>query len=228
MMPKSRRPARRGIATVVTGVAIVAAAGCQSGNTEDGDDGGRVPWALTTTPEEVAAVVVETAGDSAHVVRKGNGWRPALGSDLGSVSQIDAVEHDLLPLQAYRSLELDVEKPVYGLSDPWVTMDVFEKDGDRYRLEVGAETFNRAGFYARRDDEQSAYLLVRDSVAAMLSVARGERVSLPDPTDLRIERAVRNPISDESGGKTPDAATAGGTADAWLQQSLRADWGGGK
>lgn len=227
-MPKSRRLARGGIAAIVVGVAIVGAAGCQSGHTDDGDDGGRVPWALTATPEDVSAVVVETAGDSAHVVRMGDRWRPAAGSALGSASQIDAVEHDLLPLQAYRSLKLDHDNPVYGLSDPWVTMHVFETDGDRYRLDVGAETFNRAGFYARRDNERTAYLLVRDSVAAMLSVARGERVALPDPTDLRIEQAVRNPSSDESGGKTPDAATAGGSADAWLQQSLRADWGGGK
>lgn len=227
-MPRSRRLAHRGIAAVIVGMAIVASAGCQSGDTDDGDDGGRVPWALAVTPDDVSAVVVETAGDSAHVVRKGNGWRPAEGDNLASVSQMDAVENGLLPLQAYRSLELDFEKPAYGLSDPWVTMHVFEKDGDRYRLDVGAETFNRAGFYARRDNEPNAYLLVRDSVAAMLSVARGERVALPDPTDLRIEQAVRNPSSDESGDRTPDAATAGMSADAWLQQSLRADSGGTK
>lgn len=218
MMPRTLR-------VVLAVVATVAAAGCQP---DDGNNGGDVPYAINLTPDDVSAVVVETKGSSAHVARKADGWRATAGSSMESAFQMRQVQDDLLPLQAYRSVELKHDKPVYGLSEPWVTMLVFDNDGDRHRLVVGSETFNRAGFYARRDGELTTYLLVRDSVAAMLSIARGKRVELPDPTDLRIEKAARNPSSVESEATSANAVTDGGSADAWLQQSLRAGSGGKK
>lgn len=215
---------KRSMLALLSTAVVVFVTGCESDDGTDSSERGGLPHAITTTPAEVSAAVIETDKSAVHLVRVGDDWRPTAGDELSSATQMGMVEQYVLPLPAYRAVKLDVAKPSYGLTEPWLTVRIFEKDGDRHRLEVGSGTFNRSGFYASRDGGSRAFLLVRDSVAYLMSVALGRQVTMPDPADKRIDRKISSgSYSDDA---PLDAAEFGRAADAWLQQSLQASLGG--
>lgn len=156
---------------------------------EDDAAGVEIPTLIDLAPDEVRRItVVNDKGERAVLVNKGDKeWDPADGTPSINRTLMFDIEERILPLQAYRKLtRLDVDKPVYGLDDPEITVTVQSVAGKKHTVELGQQTFNTGGFYARVVGSDVVYLVPRRPMDDLRSLAAGERIDTPTRVDEKL------------------------------------------
>ena len=106
---------------------------------------------------------------------------------------------------AYRVVRADPADPQYGLTDPAAVVRLEDRNGTPFDLRVGAASFSGAGFYANRDrDPGRVYLVPRNTVDLLRSLATGERKSSADPVE---DRAGRVEAEQDEAGRSKETST---------------------
>jgi hypothetical protein len=172
---------------------------------------------LAQQPSEVRRLQIESGGRQVDVERTGDGtWRAAPGTSPQSATLLFGLEQKILPMLAYRTVTADPSDPQFGLQKPDVVLEVEDMSGVRQRVELGAASFTGGGFYARLtgtggrpDDPRRLYLVARQTMDELRSLAVGQPVHSPNPSGDRISR-----VDAEQGNQDQPAVTP------YLQQVL--------
>ena len=204
------------LAAVVAGVT-----GCSSGGGDRSEDsapaadaptGPATPGVFSVvdlTPAQVHRLSVESKDRQVALVRTAAAtWLAEPGTPEVVSGLLAERETEVLPLQAYRRLDTDPDRPDFGLVDPEFVVRVQDAAGVEQAVSVGGGTFSGAGYYARRQGDPHVYLLVRRSVDDLRSLVAGERVNSPR-TQLETEILSESPDAD------PEEVT-----NPWLAQVL--------
>lgn len=179
-------PRRLTAASVVTVLAVAAIGAAVRRN-----DPARttLPAVVDLSPSGVGRLVVETGGRQAELTRHARGWSASPGTPPQSAPLLLSTEDELFPMLAYRVVRADPADPQYGLTEPAAVVRLKDRDGKPLSLRVGAASFSGAGFYADRDrDPGRVYLVPRNTVDLLRSLATGERKSSADPVEDRAGR----------------------------------------
>ena len=181
--PGWRRLAAASVAAFVAVVAIAVAVGRRDPARE------ALPALVDLSPAGVRRVVVETDGRLADLIRDDRGWSASTGSPPQSAPLLLSTEDELFPMLAYRVVEADQADPQYGLADPEAVVRLETRAGTSVEIRVGAASFSGAGFYARRgNDSGRIYLVPRNTLDLLRSLATGERKSSADSLEGRAGR----------------------------------------
>jgi hypothetical protein len=168
-------------------------------------------WFLVPdAPDAVARVAVDDAeGRHVEVIRAGAMWQPGRGAERVTASMMLESEGQMLPLGAYKRLEVDSFDPLFGLARPSMEVTVEGRDQTKRRIRFGAKNFNGAGYYVTVDDDPVVYLVPRRAGDDFRSLALGIRIDTPrDPRETEgVENYHRN--------EEPDDVT-----NPWLRQAL--------
>lgn len=179
-------PRRLAAASVVTvlAVAAIGAAVRRSDPTRT-----TLPAVVDLPPSAVGRLVVETGGRQAELTRHARGWSASPGTPPQSAPLLLSTEDELFPMLAYRVVRADPGDPQYGLTEPAAVVRLEDRDGKPFSLRVGAASFSGAGFYADHDrDPGRVYLVPRNTVDLLRSLATGERKSSADQVEDRAGR----------------------------------------
>ena len=213
----------RVVATGLTLAVVVAGVtGCSPGGGDRSEDsaapaadaptGPATPGVFSVvdlTPAQVHRLSVESKDRQVALVRTAAAtWLAEPGTPEVVSGLLAERESEVLPLQAYRRLETDSDRPDFGLVDPEFVVRVQDAAGVEQAVSVGVGTFSGAGYYARRQGDPHVYLLVRRSVDDLRSLVAGARVNSPR-TQLETE------ILNESPDADPEEVT-----NPWLAQVL--------
>lgn len=177
----------------LSGLALVVVAAVATGavlTRLDGDEAAAaLPRLVDLAPAEVQRLVVETGAHRAEFTRHARGWSAGNGTAPPSASLLLTAEDDLFPLLAYRAVDADPEDGQYGLRDPAAVMRVEDRRGRWHAVRMGGPSFSGAGFFAGPDGERRRiYLVPRNTLDLLRTLATGERVASPDPLQARAER----------------------------------------
>lgn len=175
-------------------------------------------YALAVRPDDVKSFAVTESGRTAEYVHRDDAWQPVGDSPVASAPLLLTSEDTLLPIGAYRKVLVNPAEAQFGLARPSLSVTVTTVDGGRVRVDFGAESFNRAGFYAHHPGDRTVYLVPRSTMSALLSVARGEPVSLPGPADEKVRKALEE-------GTSPSPSVDPSEESPWLKQALSAQGG---
>lgn len=180
---------------------------------EDSATSVELPTLIDLSPAQVRRiVVVNDEGKRAELVNEGDGeWEPEAGTpSLGRTLMFD-VEDRILPLQGYREMpKLDVDDPEYGLDEPEITFTVKSVAGKSFTVELGQQTFNTGGFYARRKGGKVVVLVPRGPMDDLRSLAAGERIDTPTRVDEKLQQLEREQLAKVERSETSP----------WLEQVL--------
>lgn len=121
----------------------------------------KAPTIWQIDPGEVQTIVVDPAdGSPARVERDGAGWRitsPAPPT-AGDADTITRTLTSLATLQARRALTDTADLAAYGLTSPTMTLHL-ETNAGQFSLTVGDTTPNESAYYARREGDNTVYLI---------------------------------------------------------------------
>jgi hypothetical protein len=182
------RPAWRTLAAAsvaafvgLAAIAVVAGGGDPARET--------LPALVDLSPAGVRRVVVETDGRLADLTRDDRGWSASTGTPPQSAPLLLSTEDQLFPMLAYRVVQANQDDPQYGLADPEAVVRLETRSGTPVEVRVGAASFSGAGFYARRgNDPGRVYLVPRNTLDLLRSLAIGERKSSADSLEGRAGR----------------------------------------
>lgn len=178
--PGWRMLAAASVAALVAVVAVVLAVGRRDPARD------ALPALVDLSPAGVRRLVVETGGRRADLTRDDRGWSASTGTPPQSAPLLLSTEDHLFPMLAYRVVEADEADPQYGLSEPEAVVRLETRSGAPVELRLGAASFSGAGFYAHRGgDPGRVYLVPRNTVDLLRSVATGERKSSADALEGR-------------------------------------------
>ena len=181
--PGWRRLAAASAAVAVSIVAIAVAVDRRAPTRE------ALPALVDLSPAGVRRVVVETDGRLADLTRGDRRWSASTGTPPQSAPLLLSTEDELFPMLAYRVVEADQADPQYGLADPEAVVRLETRAGVPVEIRVGAASFSGAGFYARRgNDSRRVYLVPRNTLDLLRSLATGERKSSADSLEGRAGR----------------------------------------
>src|SRR5262249_15066906 len=150
---------------------------------------GGVPIAIPYESASVSDVYITDHGKTAHLIHQAQtDWEPGEQTSTESAALMFKSEETLLPLGAYRVLEgVDPNDPQFGLADAKISITIKNTDGNQQTVQVGNQSFNKGGFYAKQMTQPDrVYLLPRATVADMISLAQGRQFSFPSPIDDAI------------------------------------------
>lgn len=180
---------------------------------EDEATGVDVPTLIDLEPAAVRQIVVEDdQGRRAELVNEGDSqWEPQKGTPSVDRTLMFDVEDRLFPLRAYRRLDrLDVDDPAYGLDRPEIIFTVESAGGRSHVVELGAQTFNTGGFYARVVGSDVVYLVPRRPMDDLRSLAAGERIDTPTRVDEKLREVEQDQLDKLERSETSP----------WLEQVL--------
>ena len=138
-----------------------------------------MPVVIGLEPEDVSQFMIEEGSVRARLVRQNGVWQPGPGTSAEAAALADEREADLFPLRAYRRLRSDTSRAEFGLAAPELVVRVTARRGGELIVAVGALSFTKEGFYARRQGDERLYLLTRRAVDGFRSVLRGQVVEEP-------------------------------------------------
>ena len=185
-----------GVTVAAAPVGLLAVA-CGSGSAAKRASDIGLATVISQTPDDVASltvrVVAPLTGDgspskTAELVNNFSAWSAAPGTTSESGALMMENQSRLFPLRAYRTLTLNTADPQFGLVHPIVTFTVQPKSGAPFTLDVGALTFNSGGFYAHKEGTPPGmvYLIPREAVGALVSMAQGQNYSFAGPEDAAL------------------------------------------
>lgn len=162
---------------------------------EDNATSVEIPTLIGLQPAQVRRIVVaNSAGKRAELVNQGDGeWEPEPGSPSIDSTLMFDVEADILPLGGYRQMAgLDVDDARYGLTKPEIVFTAKDVAGKSHTVEIGSETFNRGGFYARLKGGKRVVLVPRGAMDDLRSLAAGERIDTPNRVDEKLRELEKD------------------------------------
>lgn len=202
---------RRLVSALVAVVVSLVAVGVALGRS----DPPREPLAAVVdlSPSGVRRLLVEAGGRQADLSRHARGWSASPSTPPQSAPLLLSTEDDLFPMFAYRVVQADAADPQYGLAAPEAVVRLEDRSGTPVSLRVGAASFSGAGFYAGRDDQPGrVYLVPRNTLDLLRSLATGERKSSADSLE---DRARRYQADQDAAGREKEIST-------YLRQALEA------
>lgn len=212
-LPLARPEPRRLAALGVVAVLAVPAVGVAV--RRNGPARRPLPAVVDLSPVAVRRLVVDAGGRKAELTRHSRGWTASPGTPPQSAPLLLTAEDELFPMLAYRALRADAADPQYGLVDAVALVRLEDHAGKVTSLRVGGASFTGAGFYAHRDgDAGRVFLVPRNTIDLLRSLATGERRSSADRLQDRAERfqAEQEQAAREKGVSTylRQAVDAGG------------------
>jgi hypothetical protein len=175
-------------------------------------EGHRV-WSILPEPDAVYRVVVEGEGRSVELLQSAGGlWQAGAGSDPVTASLMEESEDHLLPLPAYRRLDVDASDPQFGFTAVGITVTTESRTAQRTRVRIGGSNPTGGGFYAQRDGDGHVYVVVREAVDDLRSVLGGARVA--PASDPQLDQVLQADAASED----PEEVT-----NPWLGQVLAAE-----
>lgn len=164
-----------------------------------------LPAVVDLAASAVGRLVVDVGGRQADLTRHARGWSASPGTPPQSAPLLLSTEDELFPMLAYRVVRADPADPQYGLTEPAAVVRLEDRGGTPFGLRVGAASFSGAGFYANRDrDPGRVYLVPRNTVDLLRSLATGERKSSADPVE---DRAGRVEAEQDEAGRSNGTST---------------------
>jgi hypothetical protein len=164
-----------------------------------------LPAVVDLAASAVGRLVVDVGGRQAELTRHARGWSASPGTPPQSAPLLLSTEDELFPMLAYRVVRADPADPQYGLTDPAAVVRLEDRGGTLFSLRMGAASFSGAGFYANHDrDPGRVYLVPRNTVDLLRSLATGERKSSADPVE---DRAGRVEAEQDEAGRSKGTST---------------------
>jgi len=164
--------------------------------------------ALSVVFGDVYRIVATDGAKSGEVIRSTDGvWQPGAGGTETAAGVIAEAERYLLPLIAYRRLNVDPQDPQFGIVDSPVSLFVETQTGKQYTVTLGDPTPSGGGFYAHVGGDSHVYTVIPQVYYLALSIAGGVKVD--KPIDPQFEQALNK--LNETGDPEP-------VQNPWLDQ----------
>jgi uncharacterized protein DUF4340 len=175
--------------------------------------------ATTTWPmfpvaiDDVYRVVASGGGKQVEVQRTGGGlWEPGTGAAPAAGSMMSAAEAHLIPMPAYRRLDVDPgADPGFGFTGSDLAFTVETHTAQRSTIRFGGANPTGGGYYVRRDGDPHVYIVVNQVFDETRSLVAGTEIVRPD--DPRVEKA----LSENARNEDPEEVT-----NPWLGQVVSA------
>jgi len=173
--------------------------------------------ATTTWPmfpvalDEVYRVIASDKGKTVEIQRTGGGlWEPGTGAAAEAGSIMSGAEQHLIPMPAYRRLDVDpAADPGFGFAGSDVSFTVETQTAQRSTIHFGGPNPTGGGYYVRRDGDPHVYVVVDQVFDEVRSLVAGTEVVRPD--DPRVEKV----LADDAKNEDPEEVT-----NPWLGQIL--------
>jgi hypothetical protein len=173
--------------------------------------------AVTTWPmfpvalDEVYRVIATEGGKSVEVQRTGGGlWEPGTGAAPETGSIMSGAEQHLIPMPAYRQLDVDpASDPGFGFGASDTSFTVETQTAQRSTIHFGGPNPTGGGYYVRRDGDAHVYVVVDQVYDEVRSLVAGTVITRPD--DPRVTKV----LADDAKTEDPEEVT-----NPWLGQVL--------
>jgi hypothetical protein len=160
--------------------------------------------------DDVYRVVATSGGKTVEVQRTGGGlWEPGTGAAPAAGALMSAAETHLIPMHAYRRLDVDPADPGFGFPGADLALTVETHTTQRNTIRFGGPNPTGGGYYVRRDGDPAVYVVVDQVFDEVRSILAGtEVVRPPDP---RVEKV----LADNARNEDPEEVT-----NPWLGQVI--------
>ncbi|MDQ1518214.1 MAG: hypothetical protein QOE80_4044 [Actinomycetota bacterium] len=161
--------------------------------------------------DDVYRVVASAGGKSVEVQRTGGGlWEPGTGAAPAAGSLMSAAGQHLIPMPAYRRLDVDpASDPGFGFAGSDVALTVETQTAQRFTIHFGGPNPTGGGYYVRRDGDPFVYVVVDQVFDEVRSLVAGTEIVRPD--DPRVQKV----LADDAKSEDPEEVT-----NPWLGQVL--------
>lgn len=161
--------------------------------------------------DDVYRVLASAGGKTVEVQRTGGGlWEPGTGAAPAAGSIMSAADQHLIPMPAYRRLDVDpATDPGFGFAASDVAFTVETQTAQRFTIHFGGPNPTGGGYYVRRDGDPLVYVVVDQVFDEVRSLVAGTEIVRPD--DPRVEKA----LADDAKSEDPEEVT-----NPWLGQVL--------
>jgi hypothetical protein len=160
--------------------------------------------------DDVYRVLASGGGKDVEVQRTGGGlWEPGTGAAPAAGALMSAAEQHLVPMHAYRRLEVDPADPGFGFAGSDLALTVETHTAQRTTVRFGGPNPTGGGYYLRRDGDPAVYVVVDQVYDEVRSILAGTEIVRPE--DPRIEKVLADSIRNED----PEEVT-----NPWLGQVI--------
>ncbi|HYT38889.1 MAG TPA: DUF4340 domain-containing protein, partial [Acidimicrobiia bacterium] len=144
--------------------------------------------ATTTWPmfpvvvDDVYRVTASAGGRTVEVQRTGGGlWEPGTGAAPAAGSLMSAADAHLIPMPAYRRLDVDPSAdPGFGFGGSDLTFTVETQTAQRFTIHFGGPNPTGGGYYVRRDGDPHVYVVVDQVFDEVRSLVAGTEITRPE------------------------------------------------
>jgi hypothetical protein len=173
------------------------------------------------TLDDVYRVIATAGSREVEVQRTGGGlWEPGKGAAIVAGALMSASEDHLIPMPAYRRLEVDPGADAGfgfatppggapGTPSPDLSFTVETHTAQRFTIHFGGPNPTGGGYYVRRDGDPRVYVVVDQVYDEVRSLVAGTEITRPD--DPRVEKV----LADNAKSEDPEEVT-----NPWLAQVL--------
>ena len=160
--------------------------------------------------DEVYRVVASGGGKDVEVQRTGGGlWEPGTGAAPAAGALMSAAETHLIPMHAYRRLDVDPADPGFGFTGADLALSVETHTAQRTTIRFGGPNPTGGGYYVRRDGDPAVYVVVDQVFDEVRSVLAGTEIVRP--MDPRVEKVLADSVRNQD----PEEVT-----NPWLGQVI--------
>jgi hypothetical protein len=146
--------------------------------------------------DDVFRVVATSGGRNVEVQRTGGGlWEPGTGAAPAAGSLMSAAETHLVPMHAYRRLDVDAADPGFGFAGSDLALTVETHTAERSTIRFGGPNPTGGGYYVRRDGDPAVYVVVDQVYDEVRSILAGTEVVRPE--DPRVTKVLTDNASNE-------------------------------
>jgi len=175
--------------------------------------------ATTTWPmfpvalDDVYRVIATDGPRTVELQRTGGGlWEPGAGAAPEAGSIMSGADQHLIPMPAYRRLDVDpAADPAFGFGPAGVSFTVETQTAQRSTIHFGGPNPTGGGYYVRRDGDPHVYVVVDQVYDEVRSLVAGKVITRPD--DPRVAKV----LADDAKTEDPEEVT-----NPWLGQVLDA------
>jgi hypothetical protein len=161
--------------------------------------------------DDVYRVLAAGGGKEVEVQRTGGGlWEPGKGAAPAAGSLMSAADSHLIPMPAYRRLDVDPSAdPGFGFAGSDLAFTVETQTAQRFTIHFGGPNPTGGGYYVRRDGDSHVYVVVDQVFDEVRSLVAGTEITRPD--DPRVTKV----LADDAKSEDPEEVT-----NPWLGQVL--------
>lgn len=160
--------------------------------------------------DDVYRVVAAGGGKKVEVQRTGAGlWEPGTGAAPAAGALMSAAEQHLVPMHAYRRLEVDPADPGFAFAGSDLSFTVETHTTEKTTIRFGGPNPTGGGYYVRRDGDPAVYVVVDQVYDEVQSILAGTEIVRPH--DPRVEKV----LTDNARNEDPEEVT-----NPWLGQVI--------